>query len=142
MNFDWNDYFKGGGENDWMPHRTIFLTLHGSHAYGTNTPESDIDIRGVVIPPLRYYTGIIEKFEQEVLKVPDLVIFEIRKFVYLASECNPNTLEILFADPAQHLFVTSVGTKLLDQKDLFLSRRSRESFQGFEQLIENLIKPT
>jgi hypothetical protein len=133
MTFDWNEYTKGGGEYDWMPDRTIFLTLHGSHSYGTNTPESDLDIRGVVVPPKRYSTGILHEFEQEVLKVPDLVIFNIRKFIYLASECNPNALEILFTDPEQHLFVNSIGAALIEKRHLFLSRMARETFQGYAQ---------
>ncbi|MFA6358604.1 MAG: nucleotidyltransferase domain-containing protein [Candidatus Omnitrophota bacterium] len=131
MNFDWQDYFNAGGEHSWMPSRTIFLTLHGSHAYGTNTPQSDLDIRGVVVAQKPYYTGILKSFEQEVLKNPDLVIFEIRKFIYLASECNPNTLEILFTHPEQHLFVSPIGQALLDHKRMFLSRRARETFLGY-----------
>jgi len=30
----------------------IFETIAGSHAYGTATPESDRDIRGVFVQPL------------------------------------------------------------------------------------------
>jgi len=131
MNFDWQDYFNAGGEHPWMPNRTIFVTLHGSHAYGTNTPSSDLDIRAITIAPKPYYTGILRSFEHEVLKNPDLVIFEIKKAMYLASECNPNTLEILFTNPEQHLFVSPVGQALLDHKRMFLSRRARETFQGY-----------
>ena len=131
MNFDWQDYFKAGGEHSWMPKRTIFVTLHGSHAYGTNTPQSDLDIRAIAVAPKPYYTGILRSFEHEVLKEPDIVIFEIKKAMYLASECNPNTLEILFTNPEQHLFVSPIGQTLLDHKMMFLSRRVRETFQGY-----------
>jgi hypothetical protein len=31
----------------WLKSRTIFLCLSGSHAYGTATPESDVDLRGI-----------------------------------------------------------------------------------------------
>ena len=62
MNFDWQDYFNAGGEHPWMPNRTIFVTLHGSHAYGTNTPSSDLDIRAITIAPKPYYTGILRSF--------------------------------------------------------------------------------
>jgi predicted nucleotidyltransferase len=131
MNFDWQDYFNAGGEYPWMPKRTIFITLHGSHAYGTNTPQSDLDIRAITVAPKPYYTGILRSFEHEVLKKPDLVIFEIKKALYLASECNPNTLEIIFTNPDQHLFVSPIGQVLLDHKRIFLSRRARETFQGY-----------
>ena len=42
----------------WLKNRTILLTRTGSHAYGTNTPESDEDYRGVCIPPPEYYLGL------------------------------------------------------------------------------------
>ena len=54
MTFDWNEYTKAGGEHDWMPKSTIFITLHGSHAYGTNTPQSDLDIRAIAVAPKPY----------------------------------------------------------------------------------------
>ena len=42
----------------WLKNRTILLTRTGSHAYGTNTPESDEDYRGVCVPPPEYYLGL------------------------------------------------------------------------------------
>lgn len=44
--------------------RIIFLTMHGSHAYGMARPESDIDVKGVAIPPPRYFDGYMSRFEQ------------------------------------------------------------------------------
>ena len=37
--------------------RTILLTLAGSRAYGLDTPTSDVDLKGVVIPPTSFYLG-------------------------------------------------------------------------------------
>jgi hypothetical protein len=34
------------GNLTWLPKSVIYLTRHGSHAYGTSLPESDVDIRG------------------------------------------------------------------------------------------------
>ncbi|MFO7561799.1 MAG: nucleotidyltransferase domain-containing protein [Enhygromyxa sp.] len=44
--------------------RTIFLTLTGSHAYGTARPGSDVDIRGCCVAPLRVRLSFRTHFEQ------------------------------------------------------------------------------
>lgn len=122
--------FEYSGNLTWLPDSVIYFTRHGSHAYGTALPESDMDIRGVCIAPRRYHLGF-ERFEEHEQKVPDLKIFELRKFFLLAIENNPNVLELLYTDPEDHLLVTPLGQKLIDHRDLFLSKRSRSSFSGY-----------
>lgn len=46
---------------DLKPH-TILLTLAGSRAYGTNTFTSDVDLKGVCVPPKEFYLGT-KRFE-------------------------------------------------------------------------------
>jgi hypothetical protein len=127
-NWSWNDY---RGNLKWLPERTIYLTVHGSHAYGTSLPTSDLDLRGVAIAPREYYHGFSQKFEQAVQNEPDLTIFELRKFLFLASQCNPNVIEILFTDPSEHLVLTELGEKLLANRNLFVTQRARHTFSGY-----------
>ena len=122
--------FEYTGNLKWLPGSVIYFTRHGSHAYGTALPESDMDIRGVCIAPRRYHLGF-ERFDEHEQKVPDLKIFELRKFVELALDVNPNVLELLYTEPEDHLLVTPLGQKLLDNRDLFLSKRCRSSFSGY-----------
>ncbi|MEK6881993.1 MAG: nucleotidyltransferase domain-containing protein [Nanoarchaeota archaeon] len=128
------DYFKNV-QLDWLKDRTIFLSKHGSHAYGMNTEFSDLDIRGVAVPPKEYYFGYLKKFEQCESKVEelnlDLVVFDITKFIKLCSDGNPNALEILFTDPSDHIIVTKTGQKLLDNKNLFLSKKIKHTLSGY-----------
>lgn len=42
---------------------TILLVKAGSQAYGMATDESDIDVRGCLIPPLKYVFAL-DTFEQ------------------------------------------------------------------------------
>lgn len=44
--------------------KTIFLTLTGSHAYGTAQPGSDVDVRGCCVAPLRVRLSFRTHFEQ------------------------------------------------------------------------------
>jgi predicted nucleotidyltransferase len=116
----------------WLQERTIFLTRHGSHAYGLATPTSDLDIKGVAIPPREYFLGFFHRFEQAEAREPnDLVIYELRKFFTLASNCNPNIIEVLWTDPEDHLLVTPLGERLLAHRDAFLSRKARHTFSGY-----------
>ncbi len=128
LQFDWNSYV---GNLEWLKDRTIYLTRHGSQSYGTSTPTSDLDIRGIAIAPKEYYLGMTNNFEQATSKDPDLVIFELRKFIKLASECNPNALEIIFTDAQDHFHVSKLGQVLIDNRELFLSKRVKFTFQGY-----------
>lgn len=119
------------GNLHWLGARTIFLTRHGSHAYGTSTPTSDLDLKGVAIPPREFYLGFSSRFEQAEIKEPDAVIYELRKFFNLAADCNPSVIEVLFTEPEDHLGVTTAGERLLAAREKFLSRKARHTFSGF-----------
>jgi uncharacterized protein len=119
------------GDLTWVHDRTLFLTRHGSHAYGLNTPASDLDVKGVVCPPAEYFLGYLKRFEQLELHEPDLVIYDIRKFFKLAADCNPNIIEVLWTDPSDHLRVTPLGERLLEHRALFLSQKARHTFSGY-----------
>lgn len=108
------------------------MTVHGSQAYGTNTPESDIDVKGLCIPPSEYYHGFMKKFEQAEGKEPyDMVIYGLQKFFLLASDCNPNIIEVLNTDPEDWVVETPVFRRLWEKRDLFLSRKARFTFSGY-----------
>lgn len=126
--FDWSIY---RGNLSWLPERTIYITRHGSHAYGLATPESDLDLKGVVIPPVEYFHGYLKRFEQAESKDPDMSIYDIRKFFALAADCNPNIIEVLWSDEEDHLLITPLGRKLFDAKELFLSRKAKYTFSGY-----------
>ena len=115
---------------------TILLTLQGSRAYGTFTPESDYDYKGVAIPPKEYFHGFSSVFEQKEESVAkghphDKVIYDLRKFMHLASLANPNILDVLFASDSDRVSVNRWGEMLLAERNLFLSKKVRHSFAGY-----------
>lgn len=130
----WNiDPFEGySGNLIWLPERTIFVTVHGSQAYGTNTPESDIDVKGLAIPPKEYFLGYLHNFEQAESGEPyDMVIYGLRKFMKLAGDCNPNIIEVLNTDPEDWVIETPLFHKLWEKRELFLSKKARYTFSGY-----------
>ena len=72
----------------------VLEVLSGSHAYGLNTPTSDVDLKGVFILPKPEYYGLtyIPQVSDE---RNDEVFFELRRFLELLAVNNPNILEVL-----------------------------------------------
>jgi predicted nucleotidyltransferase len=118
-----------------MPDTVIYETIHGSRAYGLQTPASDTDRRGVFVPDRLALNGFVVGPDQ-IEPAPERVLYEIRKFFRLAVACNPTVIEILFTDPHDHVELTEEGVRLLDHRRDFLSRRAGESFgkYGLAQL--------
>ena len=108
----------------------ILLGLGGSYGYGTNTENSDLDIRGVATHNAE---DILTRkgFEQVVNEATDTTIYSLEKIVNLLSNCNPNTIEILGLEPWQYLYISSIGQELINNKDMFLSKRAVHSFGGY-----------
>jgi len=127
-------FSKVNKDIEWIKNHIIFLTVAGSHSYGLNGPSSDIDLRGVTTVPKQYLYGFQKNFDHLVASDPfDIQVFNIIKFFALTSQCNPNTLEILFTDEEDHVFVSDIGRVLLDNRDKFLSRNLKERYIGYSK---------
>lgn len=108
----------------------ILLTLGGSHAYGTNNENSDLDVRGCALnSKMQILTN--ENFEQFVNEATDTTIYSFNKLISLLSNCNPNTIELLGNKPEHYLYVSGIGKELIDNAHLFLSKRAAYSFGGY-----------
>ena len=117
-------------KNEHLGKNIILLGLGGSHAYGTNTETSDLDIRGCA---LNRKNEILtnENFEQFVNEETDTTIYSFNKLISLLSNCNPNTIEFLGLKPEHYLYLSPIGEELLNKRKLFLSRRAAHSFGGY-----------
>ena len=86
-----------GGQYDFLrsnpniKDRLVFLTLGGSHAYGTNIETSDVDVRGCAMNSRSDILGMTN-FEQFVNTETDTVVYGFNKLVKLLIDCNPNTI--------------------------------------------------
>jgi predicted nucleotidyltransferase len=108
----------------------IILGLGGSHAYGTNNENSDLDVRGVAThSPEDILTR--KGFDQVVNEATDTTVYSLEKIINLLSNCNPNTIEILGLEPWQYLYISDIGKALIDNRDMFLSKRAVHTFGGY-----------
>lgn len=109
---------------------TVLVGMGGSHAYGTNREDSDVDIRGIAVnTPRNILTG--KDFEQVVDVPTDTVIYSVDKIFKLLCSCNPNTIELLGLKPEHYLYKNRIGEMILENKSLFLSKVCIRSFGGY-----------
>lgn len=117
-------------ENPHLGSNIIILCLGGSYAYGINTEQSDIDLRGCTLNSKK---EILTKqnFEQVVHNETDTTIYAFNKFIHLLTGCNPNIVEIGGLKPEHYLYVSPIGHELLDNFDMFLSQKAAYTFGSY-----------
>ena len=117
--------------------KLLYLSLFGSHLYGTNNLNSDVDIRGIYLPTkkalyldnikheINFSTGI-EHCKNNSNDI-DIKLFSIQKFLKLSKLGDTNALDlffsytypetILYEDKLIYEFLYNVD-KILDIKDM------------------------
>lgn len=113
-----------------LGNRIMFLTLGGSHAYGTNVPTSDVDIRGCTMNSASEIVGL-SNFEQFIETSTDTTIYSFNKLIGLLLNCNPNTIEMLGCKPEHYIYMTDLGREFINNRKMFLSKRALHSFGGY-----------
>lgn len=111
--------------------KLIFEVVAGSRAYGTDTPESDLDLRGVFMLPRSDFLGLATPVPQVSDGKNDTTYWELRRYFELASKCNPNIIEVLWTPPDCIRLCTPVMEHLLAHRDLFLSAKAMHTFSGY-----------
>jgi predicted nucleotidyltransferase len=110
----------------------IFNCVSGSKLYGTSTPESDDDIRGVCIPPMEVLLDPFMKFNvKDSFDGEDKAIYDLGKFMSLCADSNPNIVELLFVPEQNTLFTSPEWKLVVENKNLFLSKNVKHRFLGY-----------
>ncbi|PHR16534.1 MAG: nucleotidyltransferase [Fluviicola sp.] len=106
----------------------IFECISGSRAYGLSTPTSDTDIRGVFVLPqeLFYSMDYIGQINNE---SNDIVYYELRKFLELCANNNPNILELLNVPEKCVLYKHPIFDMV--KMSFFLSKKCEMSFANY-----------
>jgi len=118
-------------ENPHLGKNIFLLGLGGSHAYGMEKEDSDLDIRGIAFNSKKEIL-LGEDFGQVTeTAATDTTIYSFHKILRLLSSNNPNTIEMLGLKPEHYLYLTDIGRKLLEKKKMFLSKICIHSFAGY-----------
>jgi predicted nucleotidyltransferase len=90
------------------PYPLTFITISGAHLYGFPSPDSDYDLRGCHVLPVREVVGLdpgretIESSTTEAGLEVDLVTHDARKFFGLLLKKNGYVLEQLYSPLVVH----------------------------------------
>ena len=111
-----------------QPELLLLKTIAGSRAYGTDTPDSDTDYRGVFIMPKSIFFGL-NPTAQVSDATNDETYYEIGRFIELLAKNNPNILELLYIEE-ECLIHRDPILDLIDL-DRVLSKQCEATFGGY-----------
>lgn len=134
---------------DFLQDNLHFLADSGSIAYGTDTPESDIDLFGFCTPPKHiifpHLAGVIKNFgdqgqnferwsEQHIMfngGEYDFCVLNIVNFFHLCFRNNPDQLDVLFVPRECIRHITSSGEIVRNKRHRFLSKQVYFRYKGY-----------
>lgn len=108
------------------------LVITGSRLYGYAQPDSDFDYRGMISVPYSYLLGR-KRFDQteSIVNGEDSTIWSLPKFFSLLEQCSPNVFELLFVPKSHILNISEIGQRLLNNKQVFISKKAIYPILGF-----------
>jgi predicted nucleotidyltransferase len=107
----------------------IYRCIVGSQAYGLNRDVSDVDRRGIYLPPADLQWSIYGLPEQLEDRASEECYWELQKFLSLALKANPNILECLYTPLVEH--TTEIAETILSRRHIFLSKLVFQTYNGY-----------
>ena len=117
----------------------LFESIRGSHLYGLNGPDSDIDTFGVWCCPIGWLLGSGKDYIPDVRSEKnDDTWYDIGKYIHLLEESNPDAIISLFTPSDKILHFDPILQPLWDIRDQILSKACFKSFSGYakDQLMK------
>ncbi len=107
----------------------VYRCVVGSRAFGLATETSDVDRRGVYLPPADLHWSLYGVPEQ--IENPDNqeCYWELGKFLRLALKANPNVLECLWTPEVD--FASPLAEEMRGMRAAFLSRLVYRTYNGY-----------
>jgi uncharacterized protein len=119
------------------PYPLIFATISGAHLYGFPSPDSDYDLRGVHVLPLKEVVGLQigpETLERSGVRDGleiDLVTHDAKKFFGLLLKKNGYVLEQVFSPLVVH--TTPEHAELKELAATCITRHHAHHYLGFAE---------
>jgi hypothetical protein len=107
----------------------IYRCIVGSKAYGLDDANSDIDRRGIYLPPADMHWSLYGLPEQLDNKDTEECYWELQKFLTLALKANPNVLECLYTPLVEKAM--PLVEELLAIRSIFLSQLVYQTYNGY-----------
>jgi predicted nucleotidyltransferase len=119
----------------------LFASLSGAHLYGFESPDSDVDLRGAFVLPLKQVIGMHEPhetvtktFEEQGLEI-DLVCHDILKYCKLLNKNSGEILEQLYSE-----LVVWPSPRLNELQNLFRPHIGKEFYYHYRGFLLNQLR--
>jgi hypothetical protein len=130
---------------DVNPHKLVYLAKSGSHLFGTNTPKSDLDVKGLFLPSRQslYLQNAPQQFSQNTNNSNaknssddvDVTVWSVQFWLKLLTKGDINAVSLLFShtNPDAVLEGTDAGflTRLKALDPTKLLSRNLSGMMGF-----------
>lgn len=120
--------------NELLEKNKIVTYMSGSRAYGTSTPESDTDIRGLFLADqINIRTPFFKIEECNIPTEEDTKYYELTHFMKLLLNNNPNIVESLWVEEKDIIFKDSKGCYdlLRSKREDFLCSKVAFTYSGY-----------
>lgn len=121
--------------NEHLGNRIMLLAFGGSHAHGTATEESDINLRGCAINSPSELLGTAS-FDRYLDRRTDTAVFSLFRLVQQLLSADFTSLELLGCKPEHYAVISPAGQKLLDRKSLFFTKHAASAYVGYTTALE------
>ncbi len=114
--------------------------IFGSHLYGTDTPESDTDYKGIFLPtkdeillgkiPRHFGETTGNDKSKNTKEDTDIELFSLHEFIKLACEGQTVALDMLHAPVDKWIDSTMIWTEIVDNREKFYTKNLK-AFVGY-----------
>lgn len=118
-----------GSDFDCWKDFIIYRCVVGSQAFGLSDDASDVDRRGIYLPPAELHWSLYGVPEQIENNDTQEAYWELQKFLVMALKANPNILECLHTPLVE--FATPLSEELLANRQRFLSKLIYQTYNGY-----------
>lgn len=118
----------------------IVLLTYGSHLYGTNTPQSDKDFKGVFMPtkeqiylgkiPKSYHESSGDDKSKNTREDTDIEIYSLHYFIKLACEGQTVALDMLHAPMNKWRTYSNLWLRIVENRSKFYTKNMK-AFVGY-----------
>lgn len=115
--------------------RIIYSVVSGSHAYGTNTPESDVDLRGYYWVPPQDYVSLFDVQPQTDDPNHDTCYYTLKRAFDLLKTANPNQIELLWM-PKDCIQIARfpIMDEMIANRKLFISKKTYQAHASYSAM--------
>lgn len=143
MNFEEKQALIDNVKSKLGNHKLLYLCLYGSHLYGMNTAESDMDLRGVFLPSLEslYLNEVPKEFNyttggsnsKNSADDVDMKIFSIQKFIELVRKGDSNGTDLLFStsNPDCVLYYNEEIKPIMEGYNQIMNLKQSDAYIGY-----------